>query len=629
MKVLVRLVALIGALSIHAVPAQATVIELRTVLVSAASAFASAGGASSAPVLSQSGAVVAFESAAPDLVGDDRNGAVVDVFTVNVATGERRLVSAGLDGAGGDGPSRQPALSASGERVAFTSTATNLAPGDDLGSSDVFVRDGTGVITMVSVTRDGRPGNGASSNPDLSADGRFVVFESDATDLVDGDFNLATDVFVRDLATRQTTRVSLTRDGFQADGGSHLPAISADGRVVSFESSAANLVADDTNRVPDVFVRSLRGRTTERVSISSDGEQQNRAVTPPFHMISDLDGSGRLVAFDTEASNLTPDDTNRASDVFTYDRVTDEVRLVSASTANIQGNNDSVSPVMTPDGRFVAFQSFATNLAPDDPTGADIVVRDLRLRATSLVSVTASGSRRQPEIVGQVLQRPALSADASIAAFVSTAPNLAAGDTNRAADVFLRLMAPPRTLGRRTSSTRATVGADDRGARRFLCFVGTAVPRVCGPRVALTGRGGRMTIRATGPGMLVDPDGVSYATRPDVRPPVVRVTKKASGSSRRVSGTVTDVGGSGVASVEIAVTYSTKDRRCLFLSARTFTRTKNCRIRRFQRVAVTRNTWTLLLPRDLPTGAFVGVFARARDTAGNRSRTVEAISLIR
>src|SRR5439155_1068530 len=208
---------------------------------------------------------------------------------------------------------------------------------------------------------------------------------------------------------------------------------------VAFVSSASNLVAGDHNGVADVFLTGPDG-TVSRVSVAADGGDANGPSSNP-----DLSADGRFVAFESAASNLVAGDTNQDTDVFLRDRRRHTTVLVSASSLNVQGNNDSFSPLISADGRIVAFQSLATNMAPGDGPREDVFVRDLEQRTTSVVGVADDGSPRAAELVPQLLQRPALSADGRIAAFSSTAPNLVAGDTNGREDVFLRLLDAPQT----------------------------------------------------------------------------------------------------------------------------------------------------------------------------------------
>jgi Tol biopolymer transport system component len=470
---------------------------------------AQADGASENPALSPTGKGIAFDTSATNLAPGDTNGPVRDVVAIDGTTGQRRLVSGG-----GNGPSTDPAIAAGGQIVAFVSEASNLVPGDMNGVGDIFVRDGDGPIRLVSVGLGGAPANRPSSEPDISRDGRFVVFTSAASNLVPGDTNGRTDVFRRDLLTGRTIRVSVTNRGAQANDASSAPAISADGNVVSFASRASNLVGHDTNHVPDVFVRDIRRHRTERVTVSTSGVAQNRAVIAPFTQISDVSRDGRFVVFDSDATNLVPHDENRRTDVFRRDRKTGRTELVSVSSTGYEGNNDSFAPTITPNGRFIAFESFASNLARHDGPREDIFVRDTALGTTSIVNVPAGGGTRSPELVKQLLQRPALSEDGTVAAFVSTSPNLVTPDDNGVSDVFVRLLAPPagKVVKRPRPATRpvVVVSADDPLATDFVCRIDDRSPFLCRRGSVRFPRGlspGRHVLRARagGPGMLFDP----------------------------------------------------------------------------------------------------------------------------
>src|SRR5262249_38706966 len=169
-----------------------------------------------------------------------------------------------------------PSISSDGRYVAFDSAASNLVSGDTNGATDVFVHDRlTGATTRVSTDSNAAQGDGASSKPSISADGRYVVFLSAADNLVSGDTNGATDVFMHDLVTGVTTRVSTDSSGAQGNGSSSNASISSDGRYVAFASAASNLVPSDTNGVPDIFVRDTQAGVTTRVSVDSSGVQGN------------------------------------------------------------------------------------------------------------------------------------------------------------------------------------------------------------------------------------------------------------------------------------------------------------------------------------------------------------------
>jgi Tol biopolymer transport system component len=340
-------------------------------LVSVASDGTQGNSHSGSPSISADGRYVAFASYASNLVPGDTNG-VMDVFVHDRLTGQTTRVSVASDGTQGNGESRYPSISADGRYVAFMSYASNLVPGDTNGKADVFVHDRlTGQTTRVSVASDGTQGNGDSWGwPSISADGRYVAFESSASNLVPGDTNGRADIFVHDRLTGQTTRVSVASDGTQGNNSSVWPSISADGRYVAFMSYASNLVPGDTNGALDIFVHDrLTGQTT-RVSVASDGTQGNG-----YSWDSSISADGRYVAFESWASNLVPGDTNGKQDIFVHDRLTGQTTRVSVASDGTEGNNNSGWPSISADGRYVAFHSDASNLVPGDTNGrADVFV---------------------------------------------------------------------------------------------------------------------------------------------------------------------------------------------------------------------------------------------------------------
>jgi Tol biopolymer transport system component len=331
--------------------------------VSVSSAHAEANSQSRGSSLSGDGTYVAFASGATNLVPADTNGAF-DVFVRDLAAGLTERVSVNSNGQQGNGSSGAPAIGGGGQYVAFSSGSTNLVAGDTNGWTDVFVHDRvTGLTERVSVDSAGVAANGASQRPVISADGRYVAFWSQATNLVPGDTNGVEDVFVHDRTTGSTQRVSVASDGAQADRGSFDPAISPDGRYVAFWSPATNLVADDTNTV-DVFVHDLVSGSTERVSVSSGGEEANGLSRSPA--VSD---HGRVIAFMSDASNLVTADGNSTADIFVHDRESGVTKRVSVGSSGAEANDGSVGPAISADGRVVAFESLATNLVADDTNG--------------------------------------------------------------------------------------------------------------------------------------------------------------------------------------------------------------------------------------------------------------------
>src|SRR5258705_450215 len=282
-------------------------------------------------------------------------------------------VSLDSNGVQGAADSYMPAISADGRYVAFASSAGNFVPGDQNNTPDVFLRDRqTGTTVCISVTPNGAPASIISGSPAISANNRYVVFTGGSDNLVLGDDNFRPDVFVRDLQTGTTERVSVDPGGAQGNDDSEDPAISADGRYVVFESDATNLVASDVNGSIDVFLRDRVLGTTELVARSSSGTQgNNRAVDAK---ISD---DGRYVAFTSWSSNLVDGDTNGAWDDFVRDRVLGITERMSLDSHGAGGDIRSLVSSISADGRCVALRSYATNLVAGDTNGSsDIFVRD-------------------------------------------------------------------------------------------------------------------------------------------------------------------------------------------------------------------------------------------------------------
>jgi Tol biopolymer transport system component len=297
-----------------------------------------------------------------------------------------RRISVGSSGQQSNDYSFHPAISADGRFVAFESYATNLVAGDTNGISDVFLRDRKLQVTRrISVGAGGQQANGydAYLYPAISAHGRFVAFNSGASNLVAGDTNNRFDVFVRDRKLQVTRRISVGAAGQQAKGYCFSPAISAHGRFVAFNSGASNLVAGDTNHTFDVFVRDRKAQLTRRVSVGPAGQQSNDYSFDPA-----ISADGRFVAFSSYASNLVAGDTNHRFDVFVRDRMLQVTRRVSVGPAGQQANDGSADPAISAHGRFVAFVSAASNLVPGDTNGFDdVFVRDRKLQLTRRVSV--------------------------------------------------------------------------------------------------------------------------------------------------------------------------------------------------------------------------------------------------
>jgi uncharacterized repeat protein (TIGR01451 family) len=379
--------------------------------------------------LSGDGRFVTFFSRASNLAPGDTNWSD-DVFLHDRRTGTTMLVSADPQGSVGDWSSQWPSLSYDGRYVAFDSRATDLVPDDANGYYDVFVRDlAAGVTTLVSVSSTGEQADGNSQSPSVSSDGRYVAFESDAWNLAPLELSdWMYRIYVRDRVAETTTIVSVHSDGTYANGPSYDPVISPDGRYVAYESSASNLVDGDSNGAADIFVHELATGQTRRVSVSSTGAEANADSAT-----AQISYDGRLVTFYSSSSNLVADDTNGAADVFLHDLDTHETQRVSVTSAGVQGDGQSLSPAISSDGRYVSFMSLAKNLVPGvAATTYQVYLRDLQASETSCISCTPE------ELPGNgYSMTSALSGDGRVAAFFSSATNLVAGDTNATYDVFV------------------------------------------------------------------------------------------------------------------------------------------------------------------------------------------------
>lgn len=386
----------------------------------------------SSPVISGNGRYVLFDSDATNLVTGDTNG-LRDVFLHDQQTGETVRVSVGAGHAEADGTyNALTSMSGDGRYVAFEADATNLVAGGSSGPRQVYLRDRkSGVTARVSVAPDRSPGNGVSGNGAVSAKGRHIAFESGATNLVGSDTNGLVDVFVYDQQTGQAERVSVASNGAQSIGGdSAFPAISADGRFIAFESTAANLVAGDTNAASDIFVHDRRTHRTTRVSITNAGAQGDMFSDSHSPAIS---GDGRYVVFESLALNLVPGLTVTTAQIYVRDRLTGRTTCVSVANDGTAGNIFSDEPSISEDGRYVTFRSHATNLVPRDTNGApDVFVHDRVTRTTTRASIASGGIE-----ANGVSGRPKISGDGRLVAYYSVATNLVPGDTNGAADVFV------------------------------------------------------------------------------------------------------------------------------------------------------------------------------------------------
>ena len=394
--------------------------------VSVASDGTQGNNTSRMPSINADGRFVAFSSYAANLVSGDTNG-YEDVFVHDRQTGQTERVSLSNESVQGDSSSYRPSISADGRFVAFESFASNLVSGDTYIGADIFIHDRqTGQTELVSISSAGLQGDGDSYEASISADGRLVAFESYGN-LVSEDTDFW-NIFIRDRGTGQTELISKSSEGAPVNNGSDDPSISADGRCVAFASGASNMVSGDTNERGDIFVYDRQTGQMERVSVASDGAQSDDWSWKPS-----ISADGRFVVFASHASNLVSGDTNYYEDVFVHDRQTGQTRRVSISSDGTQADYWSEAPAISADGRFVAFMSDADNLVSNDTNiDVDIFVHDLQTGQTERVSVTSDGAQGD----GNSLD-PTISAAGQFVAYFSNSTNLVKGDTNGNQDVFV------------------------------------------------------------------------------------------------------------------------------------------------------------------------------------------------
>jgi len=356
------------------------------------------------------------------------------IWSANVLAAVTERMSVDSGGVEGDDWSQCPGVSDDGRFVVFESLATNLVPGDTNGTFDIFVRDRqTGTTERVSVASDGSEGNATSysSNdhgPDISADGRYVAFYSYASNLVANDTNGVGDIFVRDRQAETTVRVSVASDGSQGNGYSFEPAISGDGQFVVFQSFASNLVADDTNGFGDIYVHDRLAGTTVRVSVASDGSEGN-----DNSYNGRISSDGQLIAFSSLADNIVGGDSNGYRDVFLHDRQNGTTVRVSVASDGTEANNWSLFPRISASGRFVVFSSPASNLVVADTNGQyDIFLHDRNAGTTERVSISSDGTQ-----ANWYSYRADVSLSGRFVAFHSAAANLVDDDTNGYEDIFI------------------------------------------------------------------------------------------------------------------------------------------------------------------------------------------------
>ena len=424
------------------------------------------------PAISPDGRYVAFTSSAYNWQLDT-NGKQ-DIYVHDRQTGvTERIINTGIDGAESNNNSYSPTISADGRYVAYSSNAFNLTGDDTSDDRDTFVHDRqTGITRLVSgnkfsdssspsISEDGQEitfeydnrtaqvrnpllseefqaynlHSSSLDNISSSQNGRYVAYSSSASNLVDGDTNGQFDIFVHDQETGTTELVSFSFDGDQANGASYLPNISDDGRYITVTSDASNLVEGDTNQVKDIFVHDRETGTTQRINVHSDGTQANSSSTGNPSVSAD----GRYAVFQSHANNLVDNDTNNDYDIFVHDREAGTTERISVGTDGTQGNGNSYYPSITPDGRYVTFQSCANNLVDGGTGHWNVFVHDREAGTNELISVHSDGTMANHNSYESDSSNdmPKISDDGRYVLFRSDASNLVDNDTNDQMDLFV------------------------------------------------------------------------------------------------------------------------------------------------------------------------------------------------
>ena len=339
-----------------------------------------------------------------------------------------KRISISDDGTQANGQSGSNDISNNGRFIPFESNATNLIPNDFNQKTDLFVYDSLKQsVELISIAPDGTQANASSSVGSISSNGRYITFASFASNLVAEDNNDQRDIFVYDRILKTTDLISIATDGTQANDTSDASVISNDGRYVAFLSEADNLVPADTNGFADLFIYDRALNTTERINLAPDGTEANSSTN-----LGSISDDGRYISFTSNADNLVPEDTNGKSDIFVYDRALKTTERVSVGEDNTQANGNNTSSSISGNGQYVVYQSDASNLVSEDTNGkSDIFVYDRALKTTERVSVTNDDSQSNGDS-----QEPSISDDGRYVAFLSDADNLSADTTD--SKVFVR-----------------------------------------------------------------------------------------------------------------------------------------------------------------------------------------------
>ena len=382
-------------------------------------------------MINSNGRYILFISSADNLVAGDTNQSS-DVFLRDRINMTTERVSLANDGSQPDGDSSSAAMSDDGRYIVFGSTASNLVAGEQTFFSQLYVRDRVnGTTQRISVDSNGVLANGSSSSVAMSHDGRYISFSSFATNLVENDTNGKSDVFIHDRLNSTTERISVSSTGVQGNNRSAGSSISADGEKIAFLSSANNLVANDTNNSLDIFVYNLSSGIIQRVSVNSQGVEGDDSSSG-----AKISSNGQVVSFTSSARNLVPGDTNNLTDVFVHDLVTGVTERISITSDGIQARDYSFSGGLSADGRYVTFTTFdhAFDIGNVDWWYEDVFLHDRLTKTTEIMSVSTDGIQGNEES-----GRSLISGDGRFVTFESFAKELISGDNGSyTQDIFIR-----------------------------------------------------------------------------------------------------------------------------------------------------------------------------------------------
>jgi WD40-like Beta Propeller Repeat len=406
--------------------------------------FSSASGANSyPPSISSDGNVVAYQTLAVVSPRGDTN-VVSNILRRDVGQSSSMIVSIASDGTSANGGSYAPAMSADGSLVVFESLASNLVPRDSNNATDIFLRDLTAsTTTLISAARDGSAANSSSYRPSFSADGAYVAFCSRASNLAANGQSNGSDLFLWQRATGTLTQVAVAGTSNGPLDGCERTAIDGDGGIVAF----AALTGSQSN----VYTYDRASGTTTPLTPGAGGSSGMTGVA--------ISADGKRVAFDSTATNLIANDSNRSRDVFLRDLVANSTSRVSVRSDGSQLPADSGTSgvAISADGHVVVFGSTAAEVVPGDSSGREDVFRhDLATGKTTIASVSTSGG---PE--NDSSYAPAVNSDGSVVAFTSLATNIVAGDTNHEPDVFLRGVDFPESVGNSSGPENTGAPASD------------------------------------------------------------------------------------------------------------------------------------------------------------------------